>query len=482
MMVDELPYKRLFLLLLLAFGLLLAGFGLGNTPPVRGESSSISAGELALRGDFGLFSNADVHSADNPAKGFALAQPVLAALGYKAGGMTGARVVSIFFGIALAATVFFTGSRIFSPKTGLLAAVLLLSSGVAPFVSTMATNEAAGAFFLALSLFFILEAERPAKSGAARPGFFLPAGAASLFAASVTCYTVFIFAPAYVLYALRAFHRKYPLKTSRCRNPVLCFLLPYAILCAIFAASGAMPEMAIATPGVKLPIQFLSDMLFGIIGIPVLLAFFGLFHEENGKALAFILLAAPVIVFHIFSGNVHLMARDAIFALVPMSLAMALGVEKMADLFSTNIKAAGIGAFFTASALIIVCVYGIQEFRALRNEHGNWPEIAGFLDSRGFDGMIVLLDSRYGGNDYIFGALAGGKYPRARFVSVRQANGSENRPIFEKERPDFVIYDEYYGGKNGELKYIQDNFTMAAVYRAMDSTDVKDVKIFARRK
>jgi hypothetical protein len=319
--------KRVFPPALFGFALVFLILHMNYGPPLKEESVSLLAGRW-----------------------------LLAALADSFFGVTGARFVSVLFGAGLSIIIYSIAKGLFSRKNGTLAALVFFFSGVSIYVSELATAEIQAAFFLGLSLLFIVPERR-------QSGPYLFIGAISLAVAALTKYTAALFV--LPMFAWAVWRHGY-LKSG------LYFILPAFIALSVYGVLFLPPPLDsfktafFTSSSGALSRQLLASRMFHLIGIPCLISIFGLFHENFRPKVFFLLLASVLTgMFYILSGDVS-MDKDCVFPLIFLAPAASVGIEQMASLFSANTPSVMVKWFFLAAMLIVICVFGMHEFRLLQ--------------------------------------------------------------------------------------------------------------------
>jgi hypothetical protein len=194
-MKPDTQYKnKCFLCIILLYGLIIIAWNLNYSSASHDEALNILMGRYVIK----EYTDPHIFNVQLPNEmeigieqgmipqhtGSVMIQPVLAALGDYVGGLPGARSVGIFFGLGLTVIIYKIASMLFSKNNGLIAAILLLSSGTLVYLSKLATYDIVSVFFLGLSFLLILISEKhPSFS---RSGIWLLLGATSLFLSAVT--------------------------------------------------------------------------------------------------------------------------------------------------------------------------------------------------------------------------------------------------------------------------------------------------------
>ena len=226
--------------------------------------------------------------------------------------------------------------------------------------------------------------------------------------------------------------------------------------------------------------------MFRLLGMPYLLASFGLFHEKwKGTALLFIALSTPLVIYHVVFGDVQALDRDVVYSIVFLVPAMALGVDHMGTLFSYNISLSWVKPFFTVTILIILWVFGIYEFRWLQKQHSDLTPVFSSLNLKGFDGMTVAIDANRNHADYLYRYSLEKKHAASRFIQISDGGAIDMERALQREKPDFVVIDRWTDGKPGFVRDvpgdIDKNFSLVEKFDIPFSLGVENIKIFRRR-
>lgn len=470
-MIREVIYNNRFLLLILIYGFAAISWNLNYNSAHLNEALSIFMGQKVLTGQSCYICKQYL--------GSVIIQPVFAAMGDYYGGLYGARAVGIFFGLGLTATVYGITRNLFEGKYGLIAAMLFLFSGTSLYLSKLATCDIVSAFFLGFAFLLLLIAEK--KQSFFNKGFLLLAGASSLFLSAMIKYVVVIFIPLIILYVF--------LK-NKSIHVLLFFLFPLVVFILIYGYFAIYPVRETIAWSImnvymysQVSFRTLSNWTFRWVAMPYLLSIFGVFHDEKGKtALFLILLSAPLILLHLFTGVEQSMSKNIIFSLVFLAPAAALGVDHLGNIFSLKSPDLWVKRFFVTIILIVLWVFGIQELRWLEKQYPDMSPIIKFFKEKGFNTMTVAIDSDYGIAVYTYSLDS--YYPLSRFLSIGQIDQTDRsgHPLYEKV--DFIIFDDYYSKKylrERALQYLQNGFFLMKDFKIPNSWGVTNVKIFRRR-
>jgi 4-amino-4-deoxy-L-arabinose transferase-like glycosyltransferase len=459
---------------IMIYGLIAACWNPAHSSAISAEATNIFMGRQVLTGEFCPLCD---HYA-----GSVQIYPVLSALGDKVGGLMGARAIGAVFVLGLAAVLYLTGYVLFSVKHGLLSALLFLFNGTALYLSRTATGDIVAAFLLGLSFLLLVVSEK--QQSTSRCGLLLFTGAVSLFFSAVTKYTVALFIVPLVIYVFWK-HKFW--------KALLFFFLPLSIFLSAYVYFAVLPGWnslmeILFNPygGEFLPAGELGSRIFRWLGMPYLLAVFGLFHEERkGIAFLFIALSAPLVVFHIISGDVRALDRDVIYSIVFLVPAMALGVDHMGSLFSLYISSTWVKPFFTVAVLIVLWVFGIHEFMWLQTQHPDLTRVMSFLNQRGFDGMTVAIDADKSDADYLYRYSLEKSHPFSRFIQISDDSAKDRERVLRREKPDFVVFDETIDETKTSIRTLPRNldadFSLVEKFYIPFSVGVQNIKIFRRR-
>ncbi len=471
-MIRTAIYNNRFLWFLLLYGFIIMAFTLNYNSAYLDEAHNILMGQKVMTGQY-------CYTCKQYA-GSVMIEPILASMGDYYGGIRGARVVSIFFGLGLTAVVYGITRQLFEGRYGLISAMLFLFSGTSLYLSKLATFDIVSAFFLGLALLLLLLGEK--NQSFSRKGLLFFAAASALFLSAMTKYVVAVFIPPLILYA---FIR------NKFFQPLLFFFLPLVIFISLYVYFAIYPVREILADTLttvydhtQIPFRTLSDWIFRWMAMSYLLSVFGFFHEEKGKtALLLFVLSTPIILLHLFTGVEQSVNRDVIFSHIFLAPAAAIGVDHLANIFSLRSPNQWVKPFFITAILIVLWVFGIQELRWLEKQYPDMSPVISFFREKGFDGMTVSIDSNYGVTVYAYSL--GIYYPQARFLSVAEIDGvdSMGRPLYEKV--NFIVFDGYYGKKDlrdRALHYLQSNYFLMETFKIPVSWGTTDIKIFGRRK
>jgi len=403
--------------------------------------------------------------------GSVLIQPVLASIGDAIGGLRGARVVSIPFGLGLTFIIYLISRNIFSERIGLFSALIFLFSGTTLYLSKLATYDIISAFFLGLSFLLIILSKKKHSV------LWLSFGAVSLFLSVMTKYVAAVYIIPFLLYV---FWRQNAFRV------LIFFVLPLLVLLTvyvIFAIYPAREALLGSSTSVyhqsQVPFKILSSWTFRWVAMPYLLAIFGIFHKEKGKSALFLTaLSTPIILLHLLSGVEQSVNKNVIFSILLLTPASALGVEQMGRLFSSNMASAWVKPFFITVVFAVIWAFGIHELRWLENQYPDMTPVLEFFEKNGFNGMTVAIDSDYG--DAVYTYSLSSVYTNAVFFSIKDIA----KKLPSGAKPDFIIIDEFYCKnyfRNIAERYIKYGYDLIKIFHLRLSWGIQSVKIYQRR-
>ncbi len=464
-MMGTVSQNSRFLLLILAFGFVAMVWDLSYNSPYHDEALNIRMGRQVLAGE------SCPACAQNT--GSVIIQPVIAAVGDAAGGILGARMMGVLFGLGLTVVLYATSRRLLSEKHALLCAALFLFSGPALYLSKLATYDIIAAFFLGLSFMLIVQAEKVSKRVS---WLLLLCGSLSLLLAAMSKYVVSVFVvPLIILVLCR----------QRPSRALLFFIIPFAAGAFLYGYLALYPvwgSLSGSVGGVysesQKSLYSVSSWTIRWVAMPYLLATFALFHSTLGKkALLLILLSTPIILLHIITGAEQSVNKNVIFALVFLVPAAAIGVDHMGSLFSGTATSGWVKPFFTATVLIVLWAFGLQEMRWLERQYPDLTPVISFFREQGHDNMTVVIDSDFGDATYAY-ALEN-RFPHAKFVPITEFMRAQ------WGMPDFIILDGYYEKKplrEKAMEYISANgYRLLRTFSIKLSWGLKNVSIFGRQ-
>lgn len=409
--------------------------------------------------------------------GSVIIHPVLAAMGDSVAGIYGARSVSILFGLGLTFIVYQITNILIPGKNSLIAAMLFLFSGNTMYLSKLATYDIVAAFFLGLSFLLILLSEQ--KQSSYRTGFMLLGGAFFLVLAAASKYVVAVFIPVLIVYVLFK---------NRPFDALLFFLLPLLAFSFVYGSLALYPAGDVLFGSIgsvqkesQTPFPVLLNWTMRWVTMPYLLAVFGLFHKEKGRAvIPLILLSTPVLILHLATGTEQSVNKNVIFSLIFLAPAAALGIEHMASLFSSRIDTTWVRPFFTSAVLIVVLTFGINELKWLEKQYPDMRPVMAFFNENGFNGMLVTVDSDYG--DAVYTYTLGSRFPQAQFLPFTEIKKAElsGNPV---RKPDFVITDGFYSKKSLHdevVNYLTDDYIIMKELTVPIAGGLQNINIFKK--
>lgn len=456
--------NRVLLLAILLYALITMASNLDFNSVSYDEAFNIETGRGALSGS--LF------RASGQYAGSSLLSPALFALGDSFGGLSGARAISILFGLGLILVIYLTTSTLYSPDLGLLAAIIALFMGTLTYISRLATNEIISAFFLGASFLFILLARKRERNLPAA-GLLL-AAALSLSLAVITKYIAGVFMPFLLFYV--AF-------TEKSWRPFF-FILPLAFLLGSYYYFAVLPIQDSVLEGLfnsfegsHIPFSILLNWTIRWVLMSYLLSALGLFHEKwGGSVPALLLLSTPIIAIHLLTGAEQSVNRDVILSGVFLAPAAALGVDHLSNIFSLGTRSAWVKPFFTFAVLFVLWTFGLQELGWLEKQYPDFrPVINYFRKVASGSTALAATDSEHSKVllDYALG-------PDCRTSFLPFTELRKNRAV----RPDFLIIDDYYGNKSLRpeiLAYMGQHYKRAREFEIKLSWGKEKVQIYSRR-
>jgi hypothetical protein len=463
-------YGRLFLLLVLAYGLVISVLRIDYNSVFIDEAFQITLGKEILAG---------VPCPGCPHHtGSVMIWPQLAAVADSHGGIRAVRLLNVFIGLALTAIVYETAAILFGDVLALVASILFISMGQTLYLMKLGTYDMIAAFFLGASfLMFVVAAKR--EIGWRRTAALL-AGSAALFLAAITKYLLPVFVPALALYVLF---------TQGWRRTVLFCVLPIAVLGALYVGFDQYAPRAqvlgqVETyANIKVPLETIFDWAFRWIALALVLAVFGVFHERHGKtALVLIALSMPIVALHLVTRAEQSVNKNMIFALVFLAPAAALGVDQLAKIFSFGMRQRAVRGFFMGAVLVIVWAYGFFNLRWLERQYPDVTPVIEFFEAKGFDGMTVAFN---GWDGVIYEYVFARRFPHARFLNFIEIKRVDApRPAFA-EPVDYVVCEDLFYGSMSPCSefspYFEDDFELLHNFTIVHSWGETDARIYGRR-
>lgn len=500
-MTNRNDYHYYLLTLVLLYGLLLTAADLDYNSIFVDEAFHITVGHELLRGE--------PCPGCTYVTGSIYLHPIIAAVGDSIAGLNGARFMNALLGIAAALFIYVTARLLFDRRTGLISAAIFVFSGQTLYLMKLATYDMTAAFFLSLSFMLIVVSEKAASELSCN--LLLLAGTVTIFLASVTKYLLPVFIPVFMLYIL-------------CRHgfwkTLLGSFVPLAALLIIYYFGAVYPvreglfgTVEHSRESFQVPFTTLFDWTIRWIALALLLAVFGLLQRgKNWTVLALILMCTPILLVHLISGSEQSLNKNAIFSLVFLAPAGALGVDYLAGVFSMKSRSRAVRSFFTITILIIVAVYGLHNLNWLERQYPNVDPVIEFFRENGYDGMTVVSN---GYDDAIY-RYSLPEFPNALFMhitsavyayhaSVHTAGGSSaaahqnggdptggghhpgGNPSGGRrgEKADFILCMDTYYGKEFPCadydEYIGDDYEVLADITMPLSWGTTDAKILGRR-
>lgn len=433
-MIDRQNYKEYLIWLIVLYGLIMTLSDLGYNSVFFDEALNIMVGRQVIAGEF--------CSACLYFMGSVVVHPILAAAGDAIGGLYGARIISLIFGLGIVGILFAMGRVLYNLKIGLIAATLFLFTGTAQYLMKLATYDTIAAFCLCTGALMIFIAEKSETDK--RRMIAMVLGAFFLFVASITKYVLPVFIPFLILYSFFRIGKK---------ETVLYNLVPFLILYTIFVLffpyspkGEVLEHLSSAETTVRVEFTTLANWTFRWVALAYLLSVFGMFHEKKGKtALLLFVLSTPIIILHFVTRVEQSVNKNVIYSLVFLAPATALGVDHIGNLFSMRSNSKVTKNFFTIAVIVVSWAYGIYNLNWLEKQYPDNRKVIEFLENRGFDGMVVATN---GWSGVMYRYALGDRFPEAQFLQLRDAVEKDGLGRFKYGEIDFIVCeDPYYGDR-----------------------------------
>lgn len=461
---------RHLLALVLLYGVLVTVLNLDYNSVFIDEAYHITMGRELLRG--------------GPCPGCPFAtgspriHPTLAGIGDLVGGIHGARIVSLLFGLGLTLTVFYASTLLFGEWLGVLAAALFIFTGQTLYLSKLATYDMTAAFFLGASFCMLVLSTR--VDSERHRDFAIVFGSIALLIAAATKYLLPVFMPTLGLYVLLS---------HGWRRTILFCVLPIAVLGALYMAfeqyaPGAIVRQQIQTyRDITVPLGTIFAWAFRWIAFVLVLASFGIFHEKHGKKAAMLIaLGSPIIILHLATRAEQSVNKNMIFALIFLVPAAALGIDHLSRLFSSGSRSRTVRVFFAAAIIVIYWAYGLFNLRWLERQYPDVTPVIEFFEQRGFDGMVVAMN---GWDGVIYEYTLGSRFPAAKWINLRDVAAVDSPEPAFVDHVDFVVCEDLFYGKLTPCeqwrRYIDRDFTLIRDFTIQHSWGITDAEIYERR-
>jgi len=481
-MKDRVRLNTLLMALLIIYSLSVMCWGVVMNPLSPGEAMTIFIGRNVLT-ELGVAEENVPAPSDimmDTYTGSPAVAPAVIAAADSAAGIYGARLVSVMFCLLLIILLYKTGNTPLYGGRGLLTGATFALLGLPLQLSSSANADACAALFLGASLLCVAHAaglDHPRKRAS-----IVLAGALSLALAAMVSYTVMFFVLPFVLYVF-LLHRPF--------TAGVFFLLPLLVLLALYGYFAVLPVLP-AVENEFASFQSLSGgatnssgaYIFYLLNMALLLAAIGIFHKEGGiKSIFLLLLAAPAFIVHLECPGVNYMHTAAMFSLVFLAPAAALGVVQLSELFSLYNDMKLAKPFFVTALLVITFVFGIQQIRGLNKERPDLSSAVSFLNGRPNSYSTLLVDSDYGSPEFVYRYYLGKKTPWVRIIPIKRGTEKERRDIVASQRPDYVVVDGFHSVKSFDQvnrDYLAQDFTVAATYSMSLTSGVKNILVFQK--
>jgi len=476
----RLNFMAMALVLMYGFAVMCWGVAMNHLTP--DEAKTIFIGRKAVSG-LGVKQVGAVVPADGMADkylGSAVLAPAADALADHAAGFYGARLVGVIFCLLLVMLLYKTGNTPLYGGRGVLTAATFVLMGTPLQLSPSANGDACAAMFLAASLLCVEHAAGLADAG--KRAFTLLFGAVSLALAVMANYTAMLFVVPLLLYV---FLRHRPLTAG------MYFVLPSVFLLAFYGYFAVLPvwpdlkyEIALFHPpsGAGPTSSWLH--VFNLLDMFYLLTVLGIFHKDGGKNSLFMLaVAAPALLIQYVSTDLNYMHTAALFSMVILAPAAALGVAQLSEIFSSYNDMRLARPFFVTAVLAVIWVFGIQEIRALKVDRPDLSQAAAYLETRCGNGSTVLVDSDFGSPELVYRYYLSANSPSVRVVSVTRGGDKQRRDAVAYQHPDYVVVDSYHNARSFEQAsrdYRAQGLKVTASYNMPSASGIKNILIFQK--
>lgn len=472
------------LALIITYSLIVMCLGIVQKPLTANEAQNIYMGRAILsEGALACddYSEEDDHAALKKLMcayaGSVSTAPLINAIMDGFAGFYLARLVGLILCLLLILLIYQTANTVYHGRKGLMAAAVFVMIGIPLYLSSAVTADALAAFFFGLALMLIESgAERETTS---ETSLILVSAALALSVAAITNYVVILFLVSVVVYVFL----RYRITAG------LFFLLPLCVILLLYSYFAVIP----AWPFLKYPVHFSVthlnentsikfNYIYEWLALPYLVATFGMFHKENGKKAALLmLLSAPAFLIPFTSNDIAATHSVVLLFLILIIPAVAIGVEHMGELFSSNNQMSFIKPLFITAVLVIVFVFGIQQMKKLQRDCPNLSPAITFFEENSISGTTILVDSDFGWPEYLYRYFLETDKQSVRIVPN---NDTDRENVVAKISPDYVVMDEYYSSQlsfeQASLQYAAQGFTPVKNYRLKFSAGFKNIIIFQK--
>ena len=417
---------------ILAYGLVISIARIDYNSVFVDEAYHIVMGRQLLAGDY--CPGCPAHT------GSVMTWPLIAALGDRAAGLYGARLINVFLGLALTIFIYLATRMLLGRNAGLLAAAIFMFSGQALYLMKLATYDMTAAFFLGGAFLMTVAAHRAVSTGWEATALVTATILLSL--AAITKYLLPAFIPLFVLYVLL---RHGAAKTALF---VLAPLALFMVLFMLFSPYPPNPQVIYQIQNARevshMPLSTILDWTFRWISLSILLAAFGLFHEKYRRLAALLILAStPILLIHIVTRAEASVNKNVVFSLIFLAPAGAIGIDHISHIFSMRAMNRAVKVFFTTAIAAVIWAYGINNLRWLEKQHPDVDPVIDFFRFNGSDSMTVATN---GWDGVMYEYALEKDYPDARFDNIKRFIRGDGDGRTLDERVDYIICeDDYYG-------------------------------------
>ncbi len=330
--------------------------------------------------------------------GIPLFYPSLAAIGYKLGGIVGARFLNILiFGLTLGvvhqiAYQLTSGSRETKLRAGLFAVIVLGGSSVSFMVSRLATYDMPSFLFAALTGLFLILATRSKKH---YHGHYSMAAACLVLSFCFKYVTVF-YVPVYCLLALLAVIKNRAKLIACILNFILTAGLAFTII-GLLNLNGFLVYYRdnVATE-VKTSYQAVWDLFVREANLVLLLTAVGAFgmliKKKFTHLFVLLLVSSAIIIYHLFNMRTHTFDKHVLLSVIGYSIIAGMGLNYWFE--SVNNKPGRV--FIGICILLLFSVAGLHSFKEFPRYNTAWVNdnpVTEYLQKTSSNGDQILSET-----------------------------------------------------------------------------------------
>jgi 4-amino-4-deoxy-L-arabinose transferase-like glycosyltransferase len=329
--------------------------------------------------------------------GYPYIYPAFAALSSVTGGIVGARMLNVIFGVLAIETTYKIASMLAKPSrsvlAGIIAATIMAASSVSIYVSRLATYDMPSFYFLLLSILFLLLAQKKDEN----PGKWYFLSAVTLILSFFTKIVVGVYIPGMIIYSYlvaRSIGKQKLFFWKRYFSiPILVVIATYILtnLSSIRTYFNTQTAREQATfMDLVQNIANYTYLIWGLLALGIL----GLILKKEFKKLAILSTCSLLILsIHFYMHRLATLDKHIYLFLFFSSLIAGLGISNIADFIIKKVK---VKAFLYSGLTIVMLVFATASYIEAQRFNDLWSNnynLLNYLSENEQPGDKVLVES-----------------------------------------------------------------------------------------